>query len=69
MSVFSKYHPTANNDNVDICYLIIKPLYEQYSGIDIAEAHYRIRKELNLIKEVEEKKQRIQKLKQELDLD
>lgn len=62
-----KYHKDAVDANVDACYAAIRPLYNQYSALDIAEAHYRIRKELDMIKEVEEKKKRIARLKAELE--
>lgn len=61
-----KYHKDAVDANVDICYEIIRPLYDLYSAVDIAEAHYRIRKELDMIVEIEEKKKRIKKLQDEL---
>jgi len=62
-----KYHKDAVDANVDACYAAIRPLYNQYNALDIAEAHYRIRKELDMIKEVEEKKKRIARLKAELE--
>lgn len=62
-----KYNLDAVDENVDACYAAIRPLYELYSAHDIAEAHYRIRKELDMIVEREEKKKRIKKLKDELE--
>lgn len=62
-----KYHQSANDANVRACIAAIRPLYEHFTPIDIAEAHYRIRKELDMIKETEEKKKRIRALKAELE--
>lgn len=64
-----KYHRDAVDENVDACYAVIRPLYELYSGLDIAEAHFRIRKELAMITEVEEKRRKIKKLQAELEDD
>lgn len=61
-----KYHKDSVDANVDACYAVIRPLYELYSGVDIAEAHFRIRKELDMIIEVEEKRRKIKKLQAEL---
>jgi len=61
-----KYHKDAVDANVDACYAAIRPLYDRYTAADIAEAHYRIRKELDMIIEVAEKKKRIKKLQDEL---
>ena len=70
MALPEKYNLDAVDENVDACYAAIRPLYDLYTAADIAEAHYRIRKELDMIKEVEEKKKRIRRLKEELgDLD
>ena len=67
MALPEKYHLAADDANVLACYAAIRPLYDQYSALDIAEAHYQIRKELDMIKEIEEKKKRIRALKAELE--
>ena len=67
MALPEKYHKDAVDANVDACYAVIRPLYDLYTAADIAEAHYQIRKELDMIKEIEEKKKRIRALKAELE--
>jgi hypothetical protein len=67
MTLPEKYHTLANDANVRACVAAIRPLYDHFSPVDIAEAHYQIRKELDMIKEVEEKKKRIRALKTELE--
>ena len=67
MALPEKYHKDANDANVRACVAAIRPLYDLYTAADIAEAHYQIRKELDMIKEIEEKKKRIRALKAELE--
>ena len=64
-----KYHLNAIAEHVDKCYAAIRPLYDLYTPADIAEAHYQIRKELDMIVEREEKRKRIKKLQQDLESD
>lgn len=67
MTLPEKYHTAADDANVRVCIAAIRPLYDHFSPLDIAEAHYQIRRELDMIKEVEEKKKRIRALKAELE--
>ena len=62
-----KYHKDAVDANVDACYAAIRPLYDLYTPADIGEAHHQIRRELDMIVEVAEKKKRIARLKAELE--
>ena len=67
MALPEKYHLDSIDENVRACIQAIRPLYDLYTPADIAEAHYQIRKELDMIKEVAEKKKRIRALKAELE--
>lgn len=67
MPLPEKYHQAADDANVRACIAAIRPLYEHFNPVDIAEAHFQIRKELDMIKETEEKKKRIRALKADLE--
>lgn len=66
---YEQYIKDADVDAVTKCVEAIRPLYDLYTPADIAEAHYQIRKELDMIVEREEKRKRIKKLQQDLESD
>ena len=64
---FPFYIKDANPEGVEEMLPILRKFYTRYpSGNEIAEAMHQLRRELNLIQEREEKKKRVQKLKEEL---
>jgi len=66
---YQQYIKEANVEAVLKCMESIRPLYDAYSPADIAEAHYQIRKELDIIVERAEKAKRIRKLIEEQEED
>ena len=61
------YIKDANPEGVAEMLAILREFYRRYpTGNEVAEAMHQLRRELNLIQEREEKKKRVQKLKEEL---
>ena len=62
MLKYSKYIQSADDAAVLACIAAIRPLYDQYTTNDIAEALHQIRREFNLIEERAERKRKISEL-------
>jgi len=66
---YTQYIQDADVAAVKACIAVIRPLYDQYTPADIAEAHHQIRRELDMIVERAEKAKRIRKLIGEMEED
>jgi hypothetical protein len=62
------YIKDANPEGVAEMLPILREFYTRYpTGNEVAEALHQLRRELNLIQEIEVKKKRVAKIQQELD--
>lgn len=62
------YVKEANPEGVAELLPILKEFYSRYpTGNEVGEALHQLRREFNLIQEVEEKRKRVAKIQQELD--
>lgn len=65
---YTFYHKDADPDGVGEMLAVLREFYKRYpTGLEVGEALHQLRRELDLIVEVEKKKRKIKELEDDLD--